>query len=61
MSLDYRYSALKEKVRLRKEVFDILMRFVETHTVYISVPTFVRYHRRREKCLLEQRMNARDL
>lgn len=60
MSLEYRYSALKEKVRSRKEAFDSLMHFVETQTAYLSAPASVKYHLCREQGLLEHSVNVAE-
>lgn len=60
MSLEYRYSALKEKVRSRKEAFDSLMHFVETQTAYLNAPASVKYHLCREQGLLEHSVNVAE-
>ena len=60
MSLKNRYSALKEKVRSRKEDFASLMRFVETQTAYLSAPASTRFHLCREQGLLEHSVNVAE-
>ena len=60
MSLENRYSALKEKVRSRKEAFNGLMHFVETQTAYLSAPASIKFHLCREQGLLEHSVNVAE-
>ena len=60
MTLENRYSTLKEKVRSRKEAFDSLMHFVETQTAYLSAPASTKFHLCREQGLLEHSVNVAE-
>ncbi len=53
MTLEKRYSDLKEKVVERKEDFDGFLHMLETQTTWLTCPASTRFHLNREKGLIE--------
>jgi len=60
MSIETRYTALKDKILERKTEFDVFIEFLETQTTWLTAPASTRFHLSEEKGLLKHSVSVAE-
>src|SRR4030042_5508532 len=60
MSIENRYTALKDKILERKTEFDAFIEFLETQTTWLTAPASTRFHLSEEKGLINHSVSVAE-